>query len=339
MPILAVPGSVVSTGLVVMWSSGFIGAELGTREAGTETLLMWRFLAATVLLGGAWLLLRRRRIHHRALGGQVVVGLLSQGVYLGSIVGAIELGVPLGTAALIAALQPLLAGTLAGRLLGERTTARQWIGVVGGLAGVALVVSGDLGAGSQTPWPAFGLPFLGMAGLLGASFVERRLRHPLSVADALPVHCAVSAVAFAAAATVTGRVTPPASGQFWLAVGWVVALSTVGAYGFYWLSVRRNGVTHTSALMYLTPPTTMVWAYLMFGDAISTTAVIGLFVCLAGVVTATTAGRGGDNHGNGHVSREPRGQNGEPNPGQRVPVDAYSEGRPVPAGHRSPTRE
>jgi len=31
-------------GFVVMWSSGFIGARFGTPEAGTPTLMVWRFL-------------------------------------------------------------------------------------------------------------------------------------------------------------------------------------------------------------------------------------------------------------------------------------------------------
>ena len=47
-------------GFVVMWSSGFIGASLGTPEAGTPTLMVWRFLLAAGLLLVGILLLRRR---------------------------------------------------------------------------------------------------------------------------------------------------------------------------------------------------------------------------------------------------------------------------------------
>lgn len=282
----------ISTGLVVMWSSGFIGAELGTRQTGADTLLMWRFLAATALLGGAWLLLRRRRLPRRALAEQSAIGLLSQGVYLGSTVWAVGLGVPAGTSALIAALQPLAAGALAGRILGERVTRRQWGGLLVGLAGVALVVGDDLTApGSAPPW-TYALPFAGMAGLLAASFLERRARHPLPASDALPVHCAVSALVFTLVATALGHAAPPAaSGSFWLAVLWVVLLSTVGGYGFYWLSLRRDGVTRTSALIYLTPPTTVLWAYAMFGEAPGAGAIAGMLVCVAGVVAATAGAR------------------------------------------------
>lgn len=280
-------GAAVSAGLVVMWSSGFIGAELGTRQTTADTLLMWRFLAAAALLGGGWLLIRRRRLPPGALAEQALIGLLSQGVYLGGVVWAAGAGVPSGTSALIAALQPLAAGALAGPLLGERVPGRQWLGLGIGLAGVALVVRNDLSAPAAAPLWAYALPFAGMAGLLAASFLERRARHPLGPADALPLHCLTSALAFTLIAGAAGHAAPPATGAFWLAVGWVVLLSTVGGYGFYWLSLRRNGVTRTSALIYLTPPTTAVWAYAMFGDGLGAVALVGMAVSVAGVLTAT----------------------------------------------------
>lgn len=286
MPVIA-----VSAGLVVMWSSGFIGAELGTREAGTATLLMWRFAVAAILLG-SWQLVRRRirrrpAMSRRAIGEQAVVGLLSQGGYLGSIVWAIGLGVPVGTTALIASLQPLAAAMLAGRLVGERITRQRVVGLLVGLTGVAIVVSGDLTTADGVPAAAYLLPFAGMASLLAASFAERRTTARVSVADALPVHCSVSVVLFVTIAATTGQTTPPAGGEFWFAVGWTVLLSTIGGYGFYWLSITANGIIRTSALMYLTPPTTAVWAYVMFGTELSPAAIAGMAICLAGVLAAT----------------------------------------------------
>ncbi|QTI88404.1 DMT family transporter [Streptomyces sp. AgN23] len=289
---MPVSAAVTSIGLVVMWSSGFIGAQLGTREAPADTLLMWRFLAAAAILGGAWALFRRRRLRPRALAEQAAIGALSQGGYLGGIVWAVGLGVPSGTAALIAALQPLAAGALAGRLLGETVSPRQWAGLAIGLGGVALVVQGDLSAGpAAAPAWAYGLPFAAMAALLAASFLERRARAPFAPVDAIPLHCLVSAVLFTGVALVGGHAAPPSGGGFWAAVVWTVLLSTVGGYGFYWLSLRRNGVTGTSALIYLTPPTTLVWAYAMFGDAPGWTALAGMAVCVIGVTAATARRR------------------------------------------------
>ncbi|NIY64662.1 DMT family transporter [Streptomyces malaysiensis] len=312
---MPVSAAVTSIGLVVMWSSGFIGAELGTREATADTLLMWRFLAAAAVLGGAWLLLRRHRIPPRALAEQAAIGALSQGGYLGGIVWAVGLGVPSGTAALIAAVQPLAAGALAGRLLGEAVSPRQWAGLAIGLGGVALVVQGDLSAGpAAAPAWAYGLPFAAMAALLAASFLERRVRAPLEPVDAIPLHCLVSAVLFTGVALAGGHAAPPPAEGFWTAVVWTVLLSTVGGYGFYWLSLRRNGVTRTSALIYLTPPTTLVWAYAMFGDAPGWTALAGVVVCVIGV-TAATARRRPDR--SAQLAEDPVGDRAVP----RVPAE------------------
>src|ERR671911_2137178 len=160
-------------GFVVMWSSGFIGARLGTPEADTPTLMTWRFLlAAGLLLVGAFLL-QRRLPDLRDIAVQSVVGLLAQGVYLTGVVGAVEFGVTAGTSALVAALQPLLAAALAGPVLGERVSRQQWAGLAVGLVGVALVVGGDVRVAEAPLW-AYAMPFAGMAGLVAATLVERR---------------------------------------------------------------------------------------------------------------------------------------------------------------------
>jgi drug/metabolite transporter (DMT)-like permease len=112
-------------GFVVMWSSGFIGAKLGTQEASTPTFVVWRSLFAAGVLLAAVLLLRRRWLSPGEVTVQAAVGFLSQGVYLSGVVGAVEFGVNTGTAALVAALQPLLAAALAGPVLGERVRPRQ----------------------------------------------------------------------------------------------------------------------------------------------------------------------------------------------------------------------
>jgi drug/metabolite transporter (DMT)-like permease len=219
-------------GFVVMWSSGFIGATLGTQEASTPTFQAWRsFLAAGVLLA-AVLLLRRRWPSLGEVAVQGTVGFLAQGVYLSGVVGAVEFGVSAGTTALVAALQPLLAAALAGPVLGERVRARQWVGLIVGLVGVVLVVGGDMQVKEQVPgesaaplW-AYALPFVAMAGLVVATLVERRtslktkLETPLDVA--LAIQCAVSTVLFAVMAMFWGGLEPPGGGQFWLAVLWGV---------------------------------------------------------------------------------------------------------------------
>lgn len=268
----------------MLWSSGFIGAELGTRYAPADTLLAWRYaMAAAVLAALAVALGTRLRL--RALLRQGTLGLLCQCLYLGGVVTGVALGVPAGTTALIASLQPLLVAIAAGPVLGERIGPRGRVGLALGLAGVAMVVTGDFGLG-DAPWWAFLLPIGGMAALSTGTLLERRWRPAESPLESLTVQTVFAAGVFVAAAGAGGHLQPPADPRFWWAVAWVVVLSSFGGYGVYLLVLRRSGALRVSTLLYLTPPTTMLWAFVMFGEVPGVLAVPGVAVCAVGVALA-----------------------------------------------------
>jgi drug/metabolite transporter (DMT)-like permease len=274
----------VGTAFVVLWSSGFVGAELGTRYAPADTLLAWRYVvAATVLAVLAAVL--GTRLGPRALLRHGTLGLLCQCLYLGGVVTGVGLGVPAGTTALIASVQPLLVAAAAGPVLGERTGVRGRVGLVLGLAGVGMVVAGDLGL-DGAPWWAFLLPVGGMAALAVGTLLERRWRPAESPLESLTVQTVLAAGFFVAVAGAGGRLQPPADPRFWWAVVWVVVLASFGGYGAYLLVLRRSGAVRVSTLLYLTPPTTMLWAFLMFGEVPGPLAVPGVAVCAVGVALA-----------------------------------------------------
>ncbi|GAA1457221.1 DMT family transporter [Nocardiopsis exhalans] len=272
----------LAAGLVVMWSSGFVGAELGTGYAPATTLLAWRFLIVGGLLV-AWCLWRGMRMGGRDLALHAGIGALAQAGYLYGVVAAAEAGVAAGTNALVAALQPMVAAALALPLLGERVRGRQVLGLAVGLAGVGLVVGSDLLHPGAAPWWAYALPFGAMLSLVAATLVERRTRPGGNLLEALAVQCGVSAVLFTALAGATGTLIPPADPGFWGAVAWVVVLSTLGGYGLYWANLARTSVARVSALLYLTPPTTLVWTWLMFGAPVGAGALAGMGVCVLAV--------------------------------------------------------
>ncbi|ADD42899.1 DMT family transporter [Stackebrandtia nassauensis] len=274
-----------STGLVVMWSSGFIGAELGTRAAPAATLLAWRFglvgLAATVWLSWRW-----RRLAPRDIAVHALIGALSQVGYVYGVVRAAELGVSAGTSALIAALQPIVATATAAALLGEKLGWRLIVGLAVGLGGTGLVVSADLNSSASAVWWAYAIPVAAMLSLVAGTVYERRAhrgRQPVAMADALAVQFVVSGLAFVAIAAASGTLIPPARVEFWVAVAWVIVLSTIGGYGCYWTVVAHGGVTRVSALLYLTPPATAIWAWAMFGQPLTVLSLAGMAVSAAAV--------------------------------------------------------
>src|SRR6056297_3472261 len=131
----------LATGFVLLWNSGFIGAEYGLPYTGPFTLVFWRYLALTLLLAG-YLLIRKRRLWlgWNAAAPNMLIGVLAHGVWLACVLFALDNGVPAGIVALVVALQPLATGAFSGLVTGERTNQIQWVGLVLGFLGVAVTV-------------------------------------------------------------------------------------------------------------------------------------------------------------------------------------------------------
>jgi drug/metabolite transporter (DMT)-like permease len=270
-------------GLVVTWSSGFVGAELSRRaHADPLTTLGWRFTILAVLLVAVCLARGVRLPSAASWRRHLLVGVLCQPIYLVAVFEGVDHGVPGGTAALIAALQPLLVATVAGPLLGERSSAVMVAGMALGLIGVTVVVSGDLSV-SGAPWWAFLLPTLGMLSLASGTVVERRLKPPEDMLATITMQAVITAVAIDVAAAATGAVVPPLQWSFWAAVGWLIVLSSLGGYVLYVHVSRTQGATVVSTLLYLTPPTTMLWVFLMFGTPVHPLGFAGLAISALGV--------------------------------------------------------
>lgn len=276
----------LSIAFVFCWSSGFIGAKLGAGSASAVTILMWRFLPLAVILMVIATLYRTpwRGLAVRDVARQAMIGVLSQSCYLLTVYCAIELGVSSGTTALIDGVQPLVAGALAGPLLRQHVSRKQWFGLCLGVSGVTIVTMADAAAGADVAWWAYLIPFLGMFSLVAATFLEGRSGACMAPSVSMTVHCATSAVIFTALAVTVGAAKPPAEISFWVAIVWLVALSTFGGYGLYWLILRRTGVTKVNTLMFLMAPVTAVWGAFMFSEPFGPQTALGLAVALAAVV-------------------------------------------------------
>ncbi|MFE7423462.1 DMT family transporter [Rhodococcus sp. NPDC057529] len=279
----------LSVAFVLAWSSGWIGSRLGTQSATTLNLLSWRMVvlcpvAVIVLLITTAPKPGSRRRLPVGWRQQVLVGLLTQVMYTWGAVAAVEYGVGVGTGAVIAALQPMMTGAFASLVLKETVKQQEWMGLGVGLAGVALAVSGDFGGGTAPAW-AYLLPFFGMLALVAATLIEARRPSQLPVVERLSIQFLVGAIVFVAIAVLAGQFVGPhlSDSVFWTTVAWYVVFSIAGGYSLYWILLRRTSATRVGTLIYLTPPTATVWAWLMFGDTIAAVTLIGFVVVAAGV--------------------------------------------------------
>ncbi len=280
---------VASVGLIITWSAGFIGSAFGTQAgAAPFTLLSWRFLILSAMLCVACLVTGTSLRGIDTWRRQTVLALLCQVGYLGFIFVGIAAGVPPGTEALIAALQPLLVMAISSRLLGEHRSHMAWLGTVLGFAGVVVVVGGDIGSHDAPAW-VYVFPFLAMLSLTVGTVLTRRLQPSSSLLQSITMQAVVTGGAFFLIALIAGQFVVPASPGAFLAIGWLILVPSIGGYGLYVYVTRTAGATVVSTLLYLTPPTTMLWAWLLFGDAMSWLSLIGVSVSAVGVVLVLRA--------------------------------------------------
>jgi len=123
---------------VTVWGSGFLATKVGLQHAAPFTFLTLRFAFGLACVVPIVLLMQPRLPAGRELGHVVVAGLLMHAVHLGGSHYTQYLGVSAGITALILSAQPLITALIAVRWMGETLAARQWAGVIIGLAGVAL---------------------------------------------------------------------------------------------------------------------------------------------------------------------------------------------------------
>jgi len=278
----------LETALVVCWSAGFIGVRFASDHAPIFLILLWRSLVSGLLLLPFALTLGAK-MRSRDVVFQMLLGGLAMAGYLSGFALAISFGVPTGLVALITDMLPLAVAFLSWPILGQALNGRQWAGSFIGFAGVLVASVWSLKIGSVPLW-AYGLPLLGTLSLALATLLQKRF-----AATAIPVHqslsiqCLSAAAIFAVMAWREGGVLPVVDGGFIGGILWLVFVATFGAWSLYYLALRKSSPARVTAVLYLSPPATMIWAWLVFGEPLSWTMAAGLAFSLAGILVVATA--------------------------------------------------
>jgi drug/metabolite transporter (DMT)-like permease len=281
---------ILSLGFILLWNSGFLGAEYALPYTGPLTLLFWRYWLLTFFLF-VYLGLHNR-LEWPGLRASLVaglVGILAHGVWLGCVFFSLGYGVPAGIVALIVALQPLSTGALSELVVGERMTRAHWAGLLIGLGGVLIAVLARIEFSSGRPTAAYFIPFGSVAAITAASLIQRRLyvrqhayRLPVDVSlfyQSLGTALAITAPAFLLEDLVT-QWTP----IFAASLAWLILGVSLGAYAVMWLLIERMDATRVASLFYFGPPVTMLMAWTAFGDHLRITDLAGLGVIAIGVM-------------------------------------------------------
>lgn len=292
-PIAAVVA--LETALVLSWSAGFVGVRFAVEHAPIFAVLFWRSLVSGALLLPFALTVGPRMTWYDVTW-QAMLGTLAMGGYLAGFALAISYGVPTGLVALIADMLPLAVALLSWPLLGQSLSARQWLGSAFGFAGVLIASGWSLRASSAPLW-AFGLPFLGTISMAVATLLQKRSnRQAMPMHQAICVQCLSAAVIFSLFAWRQDALLPTFDRDFVGGVLWLVFVATFGAYSLYYLALRKFSPARVTAILYLSPPVTMIWAWVVFGEPLSWAMALGLSVSLLGTLIVARSERRPEAH-------------------------------------------
>jgi drug/metabolite transporter (DMT)-like permease len=270
---------------VLIWSTGFVVARLGMPHSPPLGFLAIRY-ALSVLCFAIWIVLaradwprsRRQWIHLAA------TGVLMHAGYLGGVWSAVKAGIGAGTVALVVGLQPVLTaiwltrGAGAGR---AKVSGVQWLGLVLGLAGLALVVSGKLGIGEVTA-ANLALAIFALLSITIGTLYQKRFVAPCDVRTASAIQL------FAALVVSLPFALLEQEPIVWhhdliVAMGWSVLVLTLGGSSLLYLLIQRGAATSVTSLMYLVPPCTALMAWFLFGEAFTPTMLVGMLLTVGGV--------------------------------------------------------
>ena len=270
---------------VIIWSTGFIVAKFGLPYAPPLTFLLLRFAGVLLVLGPLVLIMRAPwpagRVGHIALAGVLV-----QAGYLAGVWCAIKLGMPAGLSALIVGMQPILTA-FAAPLIGEKVHGRQWIGLAFGLCGVGLVVANKISLIGLT-WPSIALCLMALVSITVGTLYQKRHCPQFDLRTGTLIQFAASLAVVLPFAIIFEQLTPALQTVQWTprflgALLWSILALSIGAIFLLFALIRKRAATSVTSLLYLTPPTTALMAWAMFGEAFSLIGAAGMLLAVIGV--------------------------------------------------------
>jgi drug/metabolite transporter (DMT)-like permease len=270
---------------VLIWSTGFIVAKYGLPYAPPLTFLLLRFAGVIAILLPLVLLMRAPwpvgQTRHIA-----VAGVLVQAGYLAGVWCAIKLGMPAGLSALIVGMQPVLTA-FAAPLIGESVRGRQWVGLMFGLCGVGLVVANKITLIGLS-WESIALCIFALLSITIGTLYQKHYCARFDLRTGTIIQFAASAAVVLPFAVAFENFTPALETVQWTArfigaLTWSVVALSIGAIFLLFALIRKSAATQVTSLLYLTPPTTAVMAWLMFGEAFSLVGMFGMVLAVIGV--------------------------------------------------------
>ena len=271
---------------ILLWSSAFITTKPIIDNSDPFSALAFRFFFVAV---GFYLFSIYSKLSiitsKKNLIESLFSGVLFHGLYLGGVFYSISIGMPTGIAALIVTLRPILTNALSGPILNEKVTIKQWIGVLLGFLGAALVLGLDIG----TDIPLFGLiaTIIALISITTSTIWQKKLSNNLS----LPVsnfYQAVGGCLFHVLVIILfAEPYINFNKTFVVAMSHQIFLVSFGAFTILMFLIKKNSASKTVSIFFLIPATSAFMAWLFLNESLTHLDLVGFFITTIGVYIAT----------------------------------------------------
>ncbi len=271
---------------ILLWSSAFITTKPIIDNSDPFAALAFRFFLVAV---GFYLfcLYSKQKIiiNKRNLIESIFSGVLFHGFYLGGVFYSISIGMPTGIAALIVTLQPVLTNALSGPILGENVSLKQWIGVLLGFSGAALVLGSDVG--SDIPLLGLFATIIALIAITISTIWQKKLSNNLSLAVS-NLYQAVGGCSFHFLIIIF--FTKPYidfTKTFIIAMSHQILLVSFGAFTILMYLIKNNSASKTVSIFFLIPATSAFMAWLFLNESLTRLDLVGFLITTIGVYIAT----------------------------------------------------
>lgn len=271
--------------LAALWGGSFLFMRYAVPDFGVVPLIWLRVALASICLLPLLLLKRQFGVLRRQAGALTVMGLFNSGLPFLLIAWA-TLSITAGLASIMNAMTPVFTALIGALWLGDRLDGRRSLGLLLGLAGVALLAAdkADFRPGGSG-WAIVAMLLATACYGFAANHTRRYLQGVPALVNATGTQL-VSALVLLPPALWSWPERMPGLGPWLAALVLGVACSAL-AYLLFFRLIARVGASRAVTVTFLVPVFGTLWGALFLGEPVTVSMLAGGAVVLLGTGLAT----------------------------------------------------
>lgn len=285
---IALPATLLPLLFIVMWSSGYVVGKVALPFVGPYTLIFIRFSSAALVLLAVALLTKAPWPKTRVQFGHiVVVGLLIQALQFAGLYMGLDLGVSAAVAALIVGTMPVFTAMGATRFLNEKVSRIEWLGLIGGLFGVALVVYEQLGASATASLSGYLCVVLALIGITTGSLYQKKYCSSMDLRTGGFIQLATASFVMFFFADHFEKLAVQWTPTMIFVSSWLSLVNSIGAISILYILMRKGEASKVAGLFHLIPAVTALMGFVFLGESFSAINAVGFAITALAVYACT----------------------------------------------------